>query len=228
MLKENADFYLFQEIKASSSSLNLPLTISTKFNSYHYLAEKQGYSGLLIYSKQKANSVIKGIGIEEIDKEARILTLEYDDFYLINIYFPHSSRDLTRLPFKLRFNEAFANFCSKLKKPIIIGGDFNVAHKSIDLANPYQNRFNAGYTVQEKDWMTKFLDSGYTDSFRFLNNDPEWFTWWSYRKGVRDRNVGWRIDYFVVSSELNVNIKSCKILHEVYGSDHCPILLELI
>ena len=155
-------------------------------------------------------------------------TLEFEKFYLINVYFPHSNHELTRLDFKLEFNQAFLKYGKKLAagKPLIIGGDFNVAHKEIDLKRPKDNIGNPGFTDEERGWMTKFIDAGHTDSYRYLNGQKVQYTWWSYRFGARNRNIGWRIDYFYVSDELKKSIKKAFILEKIMGSDHCPVGID--
>ena len=220
MKKESADFYLFQEVRARE----FPAVAG--YEAHGMPAEKNGYSGVLIYAKQKPISVQKGIGIEKFDKEGRVIVLEFEKFFLVNAYFPHSNRELVRLGFKLEFDMAFEEFCRKLekKKPIIIGGDCNVAHKEIDLANPKQNQKNAGFTQQERDWFDSFVKSK-TDTFRFFHpRETGAYAWWTWRNNARKRNIGWRVDYFIASSA--IKIKSAEILKDVFGSDHCPILLE--
>jgi exodeoxyribonuclease-3 len=164
---------------------------------------------------------------QEFDNEGRVLTLEYPNYYLINAYFPHSGRNLERLDFKLRFNKVVEFFCKQLetKKPIIILGDFNVAHKEIDLANPKENKKNAGFTFEERNWFNNFIEN-YIDTFRIFNTTKGNYTWWAYRNNCRARNIGWRIDYFIVSKILEKNIESSLILKDVFGSDHCPIELK--
>jgi exodeoxyribonuclease-3 len=221
--KEAADAYCFQEIKSED------IPFIEGYNSFAMPARKKGYSGILIYSKTKPLSVIKGIGEEDFDNEGRVLALEFENFFLINTYFPHSNRELSRLNFKLRFDKTFAEFCQNLeqKKPIIIAGDFNVAHKEIDLRNPKQNVKNAGFTAEERFWFDSFLKQSHVDAFRQFCIESENYTWWPYRNNCRQRNIGWRIDYFVVSETLRGNLKSSAILKEILGSDHCPISLEL-
>ncbi|MBD3259156.1 exodeoxyribonuclease III [Candidatus Woesearchaeota archaeon] len=226
--KEDADIYCFQEIKSSPEKIGEHTNLEG-YESFWATAERKGYSGLLVYSKTKPVSVIEGIGNEEFDKEARVLILEFENFFLINSYFPHSRRDLERLDFKLNFNKLFLEFCERLRKqkPVVIAADFNVAHKEIDLRNPKQNMENAGFTPQERRWFDLFLAQGYLDTFREFNSGGGHYTWWSYMYNARQKNIGWRIDYFVVSEELKTNLKNSEILKEVLGSDHCPIRLEL-
>jgi len=221
--KEDADVYCFQEIKSE----NIPFIEG--YHSFASFAKKKGYSGVLVYSKIKPISVTKGIGEENFDSEGRVLTLEFEKFFLINVYFPHSKRELSRLNFKLRFDKVFAEFCKYLeeKKPVVIAGDFNVAHREIDLANPKQNMRNAGFTPEERFWFDGFLKQGYIDAFREFVTEPGNYTWWTYRFNARKRNIGWRVDYFVVSESLKNKVNSSKILKDVMGSDHCPISLDL-
>lgn len=218
---ENADIYCFQEVKCSSERID-----QLKLNGYFLPAEKKGYSGLLTISKTKPISVIRGLGNKEIDKEGRVLTLEFPKFFLVNAYFPHSHRELTRLNFKLKFNRLFSAFCQKFKKPVIIAADFNVAHKDIDLRNPKQNQKNAGFTIDERKWFDNFLKSGYTDTFRQFVKEGGNYTWWTYRNNARKRNIGWRIDYFL-TKDFQGRLKNSHILKDIMGSDHCPVCLEI-
>ena len=195
----------------------------------HSFAKKKGYSGVSVFTKVKPISVIAGIGNEEFDNEGRVLTLEFENFYLVNAYFPHSHRKLIRLNFKLNFNKAFLKFCKNLerKKPVVVASDFNVAHKEVDLKNPKQNEKNAGFTIEEREWFDSFLKEGFIDTFREFVSDSGHFTWWTYRNNARSRNIGWRIDYFIISQGLKNHVKDSKILKDIFGSDHCPILLEI-
>jgi exodeoxyribonuclease-3 len=227
--KENADIYCFQEIKSSPQKIPEPLKNIKGYFSYMSFGTKNGYSGLIVYSKAKPISVIDKIGDKSIDKEARVLALEFRKFYLINAYFPHSSRGLKRISFKLRFNKKFSDFCKRLerKKPIVIASDFNVAHKEIDLKNPKQNEKNAGFTEQERSWFDRFLNNGHIDTFREFTKQGGHYTWWTWRNNARKRNIGWRIDYFVVSRKMRNKLVDSAILSKIYGSDHCPILLKI-
>jgi len=233
--KENADVYCFQEVKSED------VPFIEGYEAHNFPAKKKGYSGTLVYLRTGKDafskfepyskiSVKKGIGIREIDDEARVMTVEFPGFYLINVYFPHSGRDLSRLNFKLRFDKEFADYCKNLekKKPLIITGDFNVAHTELDLANPKQNMKNAGFTPEERMWFDSFLKSGFVDTFRIFTQGNGHYTWWSYRFSVRERNIGWRVDYFLVSEKLKNKVKNSKILKDVMGSDHCPIGLEIV
>lgn len=226
--KEGADVYLFQEVKIQEKDLSA-IPVPKSYQMYHFLPEKKGYAGLIIYSKQKPLKATKGIEVELFDIEARIMVLEFQKFFLINAYFPHSRRELKRLKFKLEFNDVFSEYIKELsrKKPVIIGGDFNVAHEARDLANPKQNEKNAGFTAQEREWFDGFLKVGFTDTFRMFEEGSGHYTWWSNRPTVRERNIGWRIDYFIVSDSIKNKVKNSKILRDIYGSDHCPIELDI-
>ncbi len=217
-----------QETKAQPDQLSDKLKNIPGYQSYFHSAEKKGYSGVAFYSKIKPQQVIYGIGIEEFDSEGRVITLEFKDHYLINIYFPNSGDKLKRIDYKLRFNNALLNFAKELEKnkSVILCGDFNVAHKEIDLKNPKNNVKNAGFTPEERAWMDTFLKAGFIDTFRKFNKEPENYTWWSYRFSARAKNIGWRIDYFCVSKKAEKRIKNAAILKDVLGSDHCPVSLD--
>lgn len=227
--KENADLYCFQEVKSDPDQINFKLKNISKYMKFWSPSEKKGRSGVAIFSKIKPISVKQGIGSEIIDKEGRLLTLEFKKFFLINAYFPHSHRTLKRLDFKLKFNKLFLNFCKNLKKkkPLIIAADFNVAHKEIDLRNPKQNKKNAGFTIKERNWFDEFLKQSYIDTFREFDDGPGNYTYWTYMNNARKRNIGWRIDYFIINKNLKSNLISSNILNNVYGSDHCPIKLVI-
>jgi exodeoxyribonuclease-3 len=220
------DVLLFQEVKADV----LPKELAGNgYLSFLYPAAKRGYSGLLALTKIRPLSISYGIGKEEFDSEARTMTLELEDFFVINTYFPNSRRELSRLDFKLQYNSAFAEFIHELEKvkPVVICGDFNVAHEEIDIARPKENEGNAGFTEKERKWMTEFLKGGYVDTFRMFKKGGGNYTWWTYRSLARQRNIGWRIDYAVISERLAKNVTDSKILENVTGSDHAPIVLEL-
>ena len=191
-------------------------------------AEKKGYSGILVYSKIEPLNVTFGMGIEEHDHEGRMITLEYDDFYLVSVYVPNVKRDLSRLDYRMIWEDEFKDYVKKLekKKPVIICGDMNVAHEEIDIKNAKANRGNAGFTDEERDKMTKLLDSGFIDTYRYYNPDKEEYTWWSYIGKAREKNIGWRIDYFLVSKDIIKKIKNTMIYTDIMGSDHCPIGIE--
>jgi exodeoxyribonuclease III len=223
---ENADVYCFQEMKATPEKM--PKFLGGYY-SFHSHAKKKGYSGVSVFSKIEPFSVIYGIGDDNFDSEGRVLTLEFKDFFLINAYFPHAHRELTRLDYKLKFNAAFLRFCKDMEKmkPIIIASDFNVAHTELDLANPKSNMKNAGFTQQERNWFTSFLQEGFIDTFREFTKEGKHYTWWTYRSNARERNIGWRIDYFVISESLRNRLHTSNILKDILGSDHCPIKLEI-
>ena len=236
--KEQPDILCLQEIKINDTARAKEQFNFKNYQEYWHPAEKAGYSGTALLVKSlkpaspaggfKVESYRQGIGIEKFDREGRMQTLEFEKFYLLNVYFPHSNHELTRLGFKLEFNQAFLKYAKKLaaKKPLIIGGDFNVAREEIDLARPKDNVGNPGFTDEEREWLTKFLDAGYTDSYRHLNGNKIQYSWWSYRFGARLRNIGWRIDYFCVSEKIKKQIKSAYILDKIMGSDHCPVGIE--
>jgi exodeoxyribonuclease-3 len=226
----DADVVAIQETKAQPEQLSEELKNIPGYTSYWHSAEKKGYSGVAFYTRLKPVSVLTGLGEEEFDSEGRVLTLEFDTWYLINIYFPNSGDKLKRLDFKLRFNDSLLAFAGKLgqKKDVILCGDFNVAHKEIDLKNPKNNIKNAGFTPEERGWMDSFIEAGFTDTFRIYNQKPEQYSWWSYRFNARAKNIGWRIDYFCVDKTARQKVTGAAILQEVTGSDHCPVQLEYL
>ena len=228
MKSESANAYCFQEMKASEEKVPEELK-ALGYKEFHNIAKKKGYSGVSIYTNHEPINVLHGMGESRFDDEGRVLTLEFPNFFLTNVYFPHSSRDLKRLDFKLDFNNHFLKFCKNLEKtkPVIIASDFNVAHKAIDLRNPKQNEKNAGFTIQEREWFDSFLQQGFIDTFREFDKEGDNYTWWSYMHNAREKNIGWRIDYFIISHALKEEIKSSKILKDILGSDHCPIALEI-
>ncbi|MEK6918657.1 MAG: exodeoxyribonuclease III [Nanoarchaeota archaeon] len=229
--KDDADIYCFQEVKSDPKAAIESEVVKGKYHAFWHAAKKKGYSGLLVLTKQKPLAIIEGIGNWEFDDEGRFQALEYDDFVLVNTYFPNSREGLSRLEFKMKFNEEYLEFMKKLeketKKPLIMTGDFNVAHKEIDLANPKANEKNAGFSIQEREWFTKLLESGFVDTFREFDKSAGKYTWWTYRFGARARNIGWRIDYFVVSKKFMSKIKKSYIMPEIKGSDHAVIVLEI-
>lgn len=223
----NADFFCLQETKLQQGQLELELPGYTQFWNY---AEKKGYSGTAIFAKTSPMSVRYGLGIEALDNEGRVITLEYPGYYLVTCYTPNAQRGLARLDHRLCWEDAFQAYLCGLdkQKPIILCGDLNVAHKEIDLKNPTSNRGNAGFSDEERQCFSSLLDSGFTDTFRHLHPDMTGaYTWWSYMYHARQNNAGWRIDYFVVSDRLADSIVSTPIYSEVLGSDHCPVGLEL-
>ena len=225
--EEKADIFCIQETKMQEGQAELKLE---GYYQYWNSAEKKGYSGTAIFTKIKPLNVSYGIGIEEHDKEGRVITLEFDKFYMVNVYTPNSKRELERLEYRMVWEDEFRKYLLKLNetKPVIMCGDLNVAHKEIDLKNPKTNRHNAGFTDEERNKMTKLLNSGFTDSFRYLYPEKEnIYSWWSYMFHAREKNAGWRIDYFIVSKLIETKIKEAKIYTEILGSDHCPVGLEI-
>ena len=223
----NADIFCIQETKCQEGQVDLEYD---GYESFWNSAEKKGYSGTAVFTKTKPLSVKYGIGIEEHDKEGRVITLEFDKFFLVNIYTPNSKRELERLDYRQVWEDEIRKYLLNLNKtkPVIMCGDLNVAHKEIDLKNPKTNTHNAGFTIEERSKMTELLDAGFVDTFRYLYPDKEdAYSWWSYMRKAREKNVGWRIDYFIVSKDIEKQIKEAKIDTEVYGSDHCPVGLEI-
>lgn len=223
----DADFFCIQETKCQEGQIELPFE---GYYQYWNYAEKKGYSGTAIFTKHEPLSVSFGVGEEESESEGRIITLEYETFYLVNVYTPNSQRDLARLPKRIDWEEKLAHYLKELdaKKPVIYCGDLNVAHEEKDLKNAKSNIGNSGFTFEERGKMTELLQSGFTDSFRHFNPKREdAFTWWSYMAKVRERNIGWRIDYFIISNRLVETVQKTDIHAHVLGSDHCPILLEV-
>ena len=223
----DADFFCLQETKMQQGQLDLAFD---GYKSYWNYAEKKGYSGTAIFTKHEPLSVTYGLGIDEHDHEGRVITLEMPDFYLVTVYTPNSQDGLRRLDYRMTWEDDFRKYLLKLDavKPVIACGDMNVAHNEIDLKNPKTNRRNAGFTDEEREKFTTLLSSGFTDTFRHLNPDLEGaYSWWSYRFHAREKNAGWRIDYFIVSNRLTDKIKSATIHNEIYGSDHCPVELVL-
>ena len=227
----DADIFCIQETKMQEDQIDIEISNLFKdYNSYWNSALKKGYSGTAVFTKKKPIKVSYGIGIEEHDNEGRVITLEFEDFYLVNCYTPNSKRELERLDYRMIWEDEIRNYLLKLDKikPVIYCGDFNVAHKEIDLKNPATNHHSAGFTDEERGKMTKLLDSGFTDSFRYLYPGKEnSYTWWSYMFHAREKNVGWRIDYFILSKSIEKQIKESTIYSEVMGSDHCPVGLVL-
>ncbi|MDO4510916.1 MAG: exodeoxyribonuclease III [Bacteroidales bacterium] len=223
----DADFFCLQETKMQAGQLDLAFE---GYESYWNYADKKGYSGTAIFTKHKPLSVAYGIGIDEHDHEGRVITLEMPDYYLVTCYTPNSQDGLRRLDYRMTWEDDFRAYLLALdeKKPVIVCGDLNVAHKEIDLKNPKSNRKNAGFTDEEREKMTTLLEAGFTDSFRhFFPNLTDAYSWWSYRFRAREKNAGWRIDYFLVSNRLAEKMQSANIHNEIYGSDHCPVELNL-
>lgn len=223
----NADIFCIQETKLQEGQIDLNLP---GYEMYWNYAEKKGYSGTAVFTRIKPISVTKGIGIEEHDKEGRVITLEFEDYYLITVYTPNSQTELARLDYRMKWENDFKDYLKSLeeKKPIVVCGDLNVAHKEIDLKNPKTNRKNAGFTDEEREKFTKLLQAGFIDTFRYFYPEEEGrYSWWSYRFSARKKNAGWRIDYFLVSEALKDKLKSADILSDIMGSDHCPVELVL-
>lgn len=222
----DADFFCLQETKMQAGQLDLQFE---GYESYWNYADKKGYSGTAVFTRLKPLKVTYGIGIDEHDHEGRVITLEMDTFFLVTVYVPNSQDELKRLDYRMRWEDDFLNYIKRLDaiKPVIVCGDLNVAHKEIDLKNPKTNRRNPGFTDEEREKFSQWLDSGFTDTFRFLYPEQVTYSWWSYRFRAREKNTGWRIDYFVVSSRMNDQIADAKIHTEIMGSDHCPVELEL-
>ena len=223
----NADIFCVQETKCQPDQIDLKFD---GYVSYWNSAERKGYSGTAIFTKKKPKSVSYGIGIPEHDKEGRVITLEFEKFYMVNIYTPNSKRELERLAYRQIWEDEIRKYLLQLNKtkPVIMCGDLNVAHEEIDLKNPKSNRGNAGFTDEEREKMTELLDAGFVDTFRYLYPDKEnAYSWWSYMGRAREKNIGWRIDYFIVSKDIASKIKNAEIYSEIMGSDHCPVGLEI-
>ena len=223
----DADIFCIQETKCQEGQIELEFD---GYKSFWNSAEKKGYSGTAIFTKKQPINVTYGIGIEEHDKEGRVITLEFDNFYMVNIYTPNSKRKLERLDYRCIWEDEIRKYLLKLNenKPVIMCGDLNVAHKEIDLKNPKTNHNNAGFTDEEREKMTELLNAGFVDTFRYMYSDLEnQYTWWSYMGHAREKNVGWRIDYFIVSKDIENKIIDAKIYPDIYGSDHCPVGLEI-
>ena len=223
----DADIFCLQETKLQEGQIDLDLP---GYHQYWNYAEKKGYSGTAIFSRHAPLNVTYGLGLEEHDKEGRVITLEMPDFFLVTVYTPNSQDGLKRLDYRMQWEEAFRAYLLQLdtRKPVIVCGDLNVAHREIDLKNPKSNRKNAGFTDEEREKFGILLDSGFTDTFRFFYPDREGiYSWWSYRFKAREKNAGWRIDYFLVSKRLEAQLKSATIHTEIFGSDHCPVEVDL-
>ncbi|WP_273159936.1 exodeoxyribonuclease III [Filifactor alocis] len=223
----DADIFCLQETKLQEGQIELELE---GYHQYWNYAERKGYSGTAIFTKQEPLSVSYGLGIEEHDQEGRIITLEFDNFYMVTVYTPNSKNELLRLDYRMVWEDEFRSYLLRLNetKPVIVCGDLNVAHQEIDLKNPKTNQKNAGFTIEERTKMSTLLDSGFIDTFRFFYPELEGaYSWWSYRFNARKNNAGWRIDYFLTSQELKENLKDAKIHSDILGSDHCPVELDI-
>ena len=225
--KEDADIFCLQETKVQAGQVELDLK---GYHQYWNYAEKKGYSGTAVFTKQEPLSVRYGLGIEEHDKEGRVITLEFSDFYFITVYTPNSKTELERLDYRMVWEDEFRKYMKDLEKekPVVVCGDLNVAHKEIDLKNPKTNRKNAGFTDEERNKFTELMDAGFIDTFRYLYPEQEGiYSWWSYRFKAREKNAGWRIDYFLTSASMKERLVSAKIHTEILGSDHCPVELVI-
>ena len=223
----NADIFCLQETKLQENQIDLQLD---GYHQYWNYAKKKGYSGTAIFTKKEPLNVMYGINIEEHDQEGRVITLEFEDFYMVTVYTPNSQNELKRLDYRMKWEDDFRNYLKELddKKPVIVCGDLNVAHKEIDLKNPKTNRKNAGFTDEERNKFTELMEAGFIDTFRYFYPDKEnIYSWWSYRFKAREKNAGWRIDYFCVSEKLEDRLVSASIHTEVLGSDHCPVELVI-
>jgi len=229
-LKEQSpDILCVQEVKAHTDQLNNRFIQPDGYNSYWNTAEKKGYSGVAVYAKREPDN-IKEMGIAKFDDEGRLLILEYPEFVLFNGYFPNSQGPGLRVDYKIEYCDAILELCNSYVQSgrnVLVSGDYNIAHTEIDLARPKQNQESAGFLPEERQWMTKFLDNGYTDTFRMFNKEPGNYTWWTYRFKAREKNIGWRIDYHCVNEGFNDKVKKSEILSSVMGSDHCPISIDL-
>ena len=225
--QQEADIFCLQETKLQEGQIQLDMP---GYYQYWNYAEKKGYSGTAVFTKRKPVNVMLGIGMEEHDREGRVITLEFDEFYFITVYTPNSQNELARLPYRMEWEDDFLAYVKELEKdkPVIYAGDLNVARLEIDIKNPKTNRRNAGFTDEEREKIQKAVDSGFIDTFRFFNPQIEGiYSWWSYRFKARERNAGWRIDYFMASESLKDRLKDAKIHTEVMGSDHCPVELDI-
>lgn len=223
----DADIFCLQETKLQPHQIELDLP---GYEQYWHSAEKKGYSGTALFTKQTPLAVTYGLGIEEHDTEGRVITAEYEDFYVVTCYTPNSKRELARLDYRMIWEDVFKNYLLALdaNKPVILCGDLNVAHEEIDLKNPKSNHKNAGFSDEEREKMTQLLNSGFTDTFRYLYpTTTDAYSWWSYMFKAREKNVGWRIDYFLVSNSIKENIKDARIHSQIFGSDHCPVELDI-
>lgn len=227
---DDSDIINFQEVRATQEQIPKKLAEIDGFHKFYNEAEKKGYSGVGTYSKIKPLSVTKGLGVEELDNEGRVLKIEYPDFILFNIYFPNSGKEGSRLDFKVHFCNELLSQLVELKnegKNLVITGDYNIAHNPIDVYNPKNCEGKSGYLPEERAWLDELEEAGFVDTFRMFDEGEGNFTWWSYRFKARERNSGWRLDYFFVNEEIKDNVISAKILADIYGSDHCPVTLEL-
>jgi len=230
MKSTDPDILCVQEIKASPEQVGVFEFEEMGYHHYWYPAQKKGYSGVAIFSKQKPDNVVYGCGIKEYDDEGRFIRADYGDISVISVYHPSGSSGDDRQAFKMKWLSDFADYIEKLRKErpkLIISGDYNICHKAIDIHNPKSNANTSGFLPEERDWFDKFVDLGYIDTFRFFNQEPHQYSWWSYRAGSRGKNLGWRIDYNMVTQNLEKNLKRSVILNQAMHSDHCPVMLEI-
>jgi exodeoxyribonuclease-3 len=230
MKSTDPDILCVQEIKASPEQVGVFEFEEMGYHHYWYPAQKKGYSGVAIFSKQKPDNVVYGCGIKEYDDEGRFIRADYGDISVISVYHPSGSSGDDRQAFKMKWLADFADYIEKLRKErpkLIISGDYNICHKAIDIHNPKSNANTSGFLPEERDWFDKFVDLGYIDTFRFFNQEPHQYSWWSYRAGSRGKNLGWRIDYNMVTQNLEKNLKRSVILNQAMHSDHCPVMLEI-
>lgn len=230
LAEENPDIVCLQEIKATPEQVDTSLFTNLGYECFWFPAEKKGYSGVAVFSKLKPDTIIYGMEIEKYDSEGRLIRLDFGDITLINTYMPSGTTGDVRQTFKYEWLDDFYSYINELKKSrkkIIICGDFNICHHEIDIHNPKSNKNSSGFLPEERAWVSKFIDSGFTDCFRFFNKDPHNYSWWSYRAGARKRNLGWRIDYFMTSQNLDNQLVDSQLLMEVVHSDHCPVKLSI-
>lgn len=230
LISENPDIICLQEIKVTPDQIDELFYANLGYKAYWMPAQKKGYSGVAILSKQDPKHVEYGCGIKKYDSEGRLIRLDFDDYSVMSVYFPSGSSGEIRQAVKMQWLDDFSQYINKLKKSIpklILSGDFNICHKPIDIHNPVSNKNSSGFLPEEREWFTKFLDSGFTDTFRYFNSEPHNYSWWSFRYNVREVNKGWRIDYHIASKNLNSQLKNAFILPEVKHSDHCPVGIEL-
>lgn len=226
---ERPDIVCLQETKAQPEQVDTAWADTFGYHQHWNCAVKKGYSGTTIWSLQKPNKTKLGLGLDEHDQEGRMVTATFDDFHLINVYTPNSQRGLKRLEYRLEWDEAFLAYVKKLnrRKPVIFCGDLNCAHQEIDLANPKSNKKNAGFTPEERAGLDRMADSGFVDSFRHFDDSPQNYSWWTYRMNARERNIGWRLDYFWVSEKITDRLTAASIRSDIFGSDHCPVEIEI-
>ncbi|HME54214.1 MAG TPA: exodeoxyribonuclease III [Candidatus Lokiarchaeia archaeon] len=226
---ENADILCLQEVKANEATINPDLLAINDYTAFMFYSKKKGHHGTACYSRITPIRVNNGIDDPEVDEEGRVITMEFDSFYLVNAYVPNAGRGLPRLEYKLKFNVIFLNYCEKLRaqKNLIVCGDLNVAHEEIDIANPKHNERNAGFTIEERESFSAFLAAGYIDTFREFVTEGGHYTWWSQRSDAKERNIGWRLDYFVINSEFRPAVVNSEILRDIEVADHCPVRLTI-